>query len=279
MLILYLAIALFFAGSGVVQSQEPPQAPRIESKEKSNDSPPAKENSKHHSEPLAPLPPVPLQSMTNIHTNKSPEDTKNSREDTSEFWPPFFGYRVKVTDSLLVFFTALLFAATIFLYRATRDLVTGAEETAERQLRAYVLVPRVDIVDRSPTLRFTETWVEVSITNFGHIPATSINYWLAVCAEEYPLRTALDPEMVTKTIGVLAPGGGTFIAEITTPLIKNSLASISDHGMALYVYGEVRYYDGFTTDRVTPFRYMRRSGDDWSRNGKLEMCQEGNNPN
>jgi hypothetical protein len=122
-------------------------------------------------------------------------------------------------------------------------------------------------------------WAEISIKNFGQIPATSISYWLAVCAEEYPLRTILEPEMVTQTIGVLAPGGGTFIADITDPLINSSLASISDHGMALYVYGEVRYFDGFHPDRITPFRYMRRSGESWSRNGELEMCQEGNKPN
>lgn len=180
---------------------------------------------------------------------------------------------------LLVAVTAVLAWFTYRLWDSTHKLVEGAEDTARRQLRAYVLVPRVDIVDRSPTPRFTEKWVEVSIKNFGHIPATSISYWLAICAEEYPLRTALERGTVTQTIGVLAPGGDPFIAEITTPLINNNIASISDHGMALYVYGEVRYFDGFHPDRVTPFRYMKRSGEDWSRNGKLEMCQEGNDPN
>lgn len=34
--------------------------------------------------------------------------------------------------------TVGLFAATYFLWRATRDLVVGADQTSERQLRAYV---------------------------------------------------------------------------------------------------------------------------------------------
>jgi hypothetical protein len=56
----------------------------------------------------------------------------------TEFWPPIFGYRLKVTDTLVALFTALLFIATWLLWLATKKLVLGAENTAERQLRAHV---------------------------------------------------------------------------------------------------------------------------------------------
>jgi hypothetical protein len=61
----------------------------------------------------------------------------------TEFWPPFFGYRLKVTDTLVALFTFGLFVATLFLFRATQKLVVGAQETAQRQLRAYVSVKEI----------------------------------------------------------------------------------------------------------------------------------------
>lgn len=56
----------------------------------------------------------------------------------TEYWPPIFGYRLKVTDTLVALFTGGLFVATWLLWEATKKLVQGAELTAERQLRAYV---------------------------------------------------------------------------------------------------------------------------------------------
>jgi hypothetical protein len=41
-------------------------------------------------------------------------------------------------NELLAIFTIILAVATIFLGSATRDLVRGADATAERQLRAYI---------------------------------------------------------------------------------------------------------------------------------------------
>jgi hypothetical protein len=57
----------------------------------------------------------------------------------TEFWPPLFGYRLKVTDTLLVTVTFLLFAATFALWWSTRRLVKSGENTAKRQLRAYIV--------------------------------------------------------------------------------------------------------------------------------------------
>src|SRR5262245_19756779 len=43
-------------------------------------------------------------------------------------------------NEILAAFTVILAVATIFLWIATRDLVREAEDTAKRQLRAYVFV-------------------------------------------------------------------------------------------------------------------------------------------
>jgi len=76
---------------------------------------------------------------------KGPENGKNAEQRGTEFWPPFFGYRLKVTDTLIAAFTALLFAATFFLWFTTRNLVRGADDTSKRQLRAYLGVERIEL--------------------------------------------------------------------------------------------------------------------------------------
>jgi hypothetical protein len=62
---------------------------------------------------------------------KTEKQTELSEEGT-EFWPPLFGYRLKITDTLLVTVTFLLFAATLALWLATRRLVKSGENTAKR---------------------------------------------------------------------------------------------------------------------------------------------------
>ncbi len=52
-------------------------------------------------------------------------------EDASEFWPSLFGFRFKITDSLLVLFTAVLAWKTSSLDNATRKLW----EAGERQIK------------------------------------------------------------------------------------------------------------------------------------------------
>jgi hypothetical protein len=63
---------------------------------------------------------------------------------------------------LLVFFTAGLFVATVILAIATRDLVHDGEATAERQLRAYVVLDFAGIVDPLGTPKLT-----MKVKNYG----------------------------------------------------------------------------------------------------------------
>jgi hypothetical protein len=58
---------------------------------------------------------------------KCQPETERSEDEGTEFWPSFHGYRLKITDTLVAAFTALLFFATIALWLATRSLVKGAE--------------------------------------------------------------------------------------------------------------------------------------------------------
>jgi hypothetical protein len=133
-----LFAVVLLVSSEIVQSQEPPQAPQV----KSNQQP--EHSVKGQQEPAAQpnaadaaLPTVP-DSHSLPAGNERQSNTQNGGKEGTEFWPPFYGYRMKVTDTLLVIFTFLLFGATIALWWSTRRLVRGAEQTARAQLRAYV---------------------------------------------------------------------------------------------------------------------------------------------
>src|SRR5438105_15050671 len=89
-----------------------------------------------------------------------------------------FGRRLTVTF--------LLFVATLALWWSTRRLVSGAEFTAKRQLRAYV---NVAVARASPQGDLFRYYVEVK--NFGQTPAydVTLRYGIRWCP--FPLTETL----------------------------------------------------------------------------------------
>jgi hypothetical protein len=71
----------------------------------------------------------------------------------------------------------LLFLATAALFWATWRLVTGAEKTAERQLRAYLFVQPVgvDILDDGDSCKVTITY---AVKTTGQTPAFQLLHFL-----------------------------------------------------------------------------------------------------
>jgi len=72
------------------------------------------------------------------------------------------------STAFIAFFTVVLAFATGFLYLATRDLVNGADNTAKRQLRAYLSAMPPVFKDKFPNT------ITVTIKNTGLTPATQI---------------------------------------------------------------------------------------------------------
>lgn len=155
---------------------------------------------------------------------------------------------------------------------AAERTVSTMRDTAEKQLRAYVMVDCVEIVDvkPDPSREFVEPWIHVRYKNFGQIPATGCKYWFVIDIAECPLKTPLVGNKVVQLTGPIPPHD-TFTAKIKLPLMN----SPNEHA-ALYVYGEIHYFDGFVADRTTKMFFMRGGGDDWMREGELHICQEGN---
>ncbi len=93
------------------------------------------------------------------------------------FWnlSNFFDHHEGTVIGIATFFLALI---TAFLWDATRDLVHGAEKTAERQLRAYVHLDKCEVVvTPDGTIRQF-----ISLRNFLQTPAHkySHNIWFKV---------------------------------------------------------------------------------------------------
>ena len=185
------------------------------------------------------------------------------------------GWWAKLFADPIAFFTSLLFVATAGLWYATRRLVTGAEDTAKRQLRAYVTVPHVTIKNTKRQNGTTDQFAYIAVKNFGQTPASHCAYWLSISSNEFPLRTRLEkPDAAEDSgVGVIAPSD--------TLTIRTAIPSLSNDGeiyhgrYALYVHGEFRYTDVFGNRQTTWFRFMR-NGEGWTSDGAMEICAEGN---
>ena len=207
--------------------------------------------------------------QTAMHAEKPQKQTADHGEEGTEFWPPFFGYRLKVTDTLLVVFTALLFAATIFLYSATRDLVRGAEETARQELRAYMFVESAHLITIGNPKNVA---AKVHIKNFGKTPAYKVQH-------ECILRLDLIPPDKPLTVGLhgeskptLAPGAFLYhMVEGIGTLDAAQQAAFNSKRLAFYVFGQILYKDAFGKERFTNYRFIKTGGD-----AALRYCEEGN---
>lgn len=176
----------------------------------------------------------------------------------------------------LAFATIGLAAFTYNLWGETGKLVKGSDDTAQRQLRAYVMVLKAEVVnaDRRPNIpRVGREWVDITFQNFGQIPATKAIGNFAMCIKELPLTTHLDGVRITKPMGLIAPGDK-YTARLNVAV--SNIHTLTAPKNAFFVHGEVSYHDGFHPDRVTYFRYMRRGGEDLTRDSEMETCPEGN---
>jgi len=195
--------------------------------------------------PSAVAPASPSQSGKRLASH--PVDDRERELTGSEFWPAIGGYRFKVTDTLLVLFTAAL-------WFATRRLVQGADKTAEKQLRSYVFVnvhldqrilwtPSGDA--RSP--------IVVRFANHGSTPAQLTR--IRATAQVLPSA----PTKLPDAMEVDVPSGiglGPQVADTVPVHVKGSvedLKAIELDDQALYCFGCIEYEDVLGTRRETSF--------------------------
>jgi hypothetical protein len=197
-------------------------------------------------------------------------DTPEGDQQGSEFWSPLYGYRLKVTDTLLIAVTFLLFWATLALWLSTRQLVKGAEITAERQLRAYVFVTGTGLLEPHEThdWRFVH---QFKIQNTGITPAYKLRVESLTRPHAHPIPQDFDfditPPGRNPSVMMLAAGQTVEHHSLADePLSEADLISLKSQGSArrLYTFGTVYYEDAFGRERFTNFCYFL----EWERRPK-----------
>ena len=170
-------------------------------------------------------------------------------------------------ESWIAIFTAVLAFATFLLWHATRSLVKSAEETARKQLRAYLMIPNVTTKDSIAAVEIVAT---IPITNFGQTPAHACKFWIDYAVGEYPLKTKLqkDALSVSSSVGVVAPTS-TFSAVIAIPRNETPVRE----NTTLYIFGNVEYFDVFNNKRSTEFRFYKQTP--WNE-GEWLIHEDGN---
>lgn len=85
----------------------------------------------------------------------------------SEFWPALFGYKIKISDSLLVLFTAVLAVFTGLLWWSTAKLWKAGEKQAVLTKQALISSQRA--------------WISISLEADGDLDVTRQGIQLPVC--------------------------------------------------------------------------------------------------
>jgi len=180
------------------------------------------------------------------------------------------GWVIAATTLILAGVTAALAIFTWRLWRSTGELVSGADATASRQLRAYVSVKESQI--RLGPEQYPEA--RIQIKNFGQTPA----YKFAVSAQinigetfEHP------PKEPDKVLGHLAPGAEYLVTVKALFLLSKPLHDQLHIGAkTVFVHGIINYVDAFGKPHFTNFRTMT-GGSGGVCGNALASAGEGNN--
>jgi hypothetical protein len=174
----------------------------------------------------------------------------NARDQGTEFWPAIGGYRIKVTDSLIVLFTCLL-------WFATRGLVIGADKSSRSQLRAYILVNPIGITNLDPA---DNPLMFLHFANVGKTPAHHATYSGDFFIADHPLREDfIFPPLPEQKPGVTTLPGTQFqgnivsTARFTQAQLVETFQAPAAGGRRLYVFGKLDYIDSFGTPRWLKF--------------------------
>lgn len=145
---------------------------------------------------------------------------------------------------------------------ATRTVET-MEDTAERQLRAYIFSTHDGPMTIDPNGALFAT---ITIKNYGQTPANEVQCHVFIGLQRLPLDVRLDPpDYAGGSKSPLAPGET--IKQFPTlprPLKQAEIEAIRNNEGAIFIWGEIAYVDIFKKHRRTRFR-LYSTGEDFTR--------------
>lgn len=155
-------------------------------------------------------------------------------------------------------------------------ILAHAEQTAERQLRAYVYVSEIHcaIINGIRTVKTT-------FKNFGQTPAYECSIVVKVWIRPYPFDPQGDwnvyKEPPVQSVDTVPPStiSENYIeVPVITPETEQAIAS---GAAGIWIFGEISYVDCFKNQRCTNIRLVCH-GDNWKK-GSFSPDKEGNNSN
>jgi hypothetical protein len=172
-------------------------------------------------------------------------------DEASEYWT-ILGHHLKITDVLLVLFT---FA----LWWSTQALVIGADDTAQRQLRAYVTTA-VGQSYRQGQVRNLNLEFRPIILNTGQTPAYEVyilNSMALITPAEVATYNFKIPEVSRPaSLTTLGPRQDRFTHVIAIrKLTKGEIRDWITGKKLIYIYGTIYYHDAFQNPHFTNFCY------------------------
>jgi len=189
-------------------------------------------------------------------------DEKDANDEGTEFWPPIRGVRLKITDTALAIFTALLFFATLGLWLATRKLVRDASESSKTELRAYVSIADKGALFLQSELNKHTISVSVVLENAGKTPGKNFSTWFG--GGFYPSESVPFPaesKRLSERVNSSIIGAGATVNIIPEPMILNDFEfqELIHGSKAIFLWGGADYTDVFGHQQSFFFR-MKMTG-------------------
>lgn len=181
-----------------------------------------------------------------VTTSKEPSEETGATENRSSPWELV----TSLSTAVLALITAVLAYFTFSLWRATGKLVSDAEKTSKRELRAYIGIGGGEVfVLPNKILRGA-----VEIKNFGETPAH--NVMVAVAGELRALgdkRPFIDPDFIPHKQPIAPTMSWTFGHEFREMTAQDLEDVLADRKL-VYIWGHVQYQDIYKETQTLRFR-------------------------
>jgi hypothetical protein len=248
---LFAASAFLFLLGGnalAASSEPPPQAPSIKIEQQPDSALKPQANPDHQTKSGSNAE-IEQKGPSPTGEAKSRDQPNEGGSEASEFW--MIGARsLKITDTLLVAFTFLLFLATVALFWATRDLVKDTKQNAERQQRAYVFI-------RGAEVRLVNgdsgVIAIIALKNFGQTPGYQFKTWTNIRIDD-PDQPIFGVRNPIAQNSIIAPSADLNAPSPAAPITPAERAAIIAGTKKIYVWGEAAFVDAFGIGRKFIFR-------------------------
>ena len=130
------------------------------------------------------------------------------------------------------------------------------QDTAERQLRAYVHIQDTNILDLDNPEKLKVTFL---VKNHGQTPAYEVSYACHVFWDNDPLLTKYGIGSIVP-VHVITLGPGATIRQSAKPMpafTKDQIEEVKGGGKAIYLQGVIAYTDAFGRPQTTEFMRIK----------------------